>query len=257
MKKISTLLLIFLLGCSGGGSEKSDDNPCSMLNIKLSGGEECNLSRSPVVVLAAFDAEVNLVGVCSATMVTVDDLLTAAHCTSFWITPGVTDVVAYINSEIHSIVNLAVHPLWDGRVDSPYDVAMITIDKPINIGPVPLILSKPLAVGEQVTIYGVGKTRNDISLRGNIAFRAAFMEISALNQQHFFTADDTVICPGDSGGPAIQEVNGIAGLVGVSSFGIELTARECESGNVGGFVNIQNSQIYEFIRAYASDVTIR
>lgn len=257
MKKLLTVLFVFLTGCSGGGSGDSEDNPCSTLNIKLSGGEQCNVSRSPVIVLAAFDAAANVIGICSATMVTIDDALTAAHCSELGVVPGVVDVVAYVNQEIHSIVKAANHPLWDGQAGSPYDVAMITIDKPIDIGPVPLILSKPLAVGEQITVYGYGKTTSDSALIGNVAFRAASMEISALTQQNLFSTSEVTVCPGDSGGPVIQEVNGVAGLVGVSSFILPLTGTECESGNVGGFVNTQNSQIYEFIRAYSPDVAIR
>lgn len=254
MKKLFTTLLILLAGCSSGGSEDSGDNPCSMLNIKLSGGEQCNISKSPVIVLAAFDAGANLIGVCSATMVTVNDALTAAHCSELGMIPGVVDVVAYVNEEIHSIVNGANHPLWDGQTGSPYDVAMLTIDKPINIGPVPLILSDPLSVGEKITVYGYGQTNNSVD---NVGFRGAYMEISALTPEGFFSASKETICPGDSGGPAIQEVNGIAGLVGVSSFGILLTGGSCQSGNIGGFINVQNPQIYEFIHAYASDVAIR
>lgn len=257
MKKLFTTLLIFLIGCSSGGSEDSGDNPCSMLNIKLSGGEQCNTSRSPVIALAAFDAGVNIIGVCSATMITVDDALTAAHCIGLWTIPGVVEVLAYVNDDVHSIVNGAIHPLWDGQTASPYDVAMITIDKPINIGPVPLILSNPLSVGEKITVYGYGKTNNSEAIVGNVAFRGAYMEISALNPEVFFSASKENICPGDSGGPAIQEVNGIAGLVGVSSFGLLLTGSSCQSGNVGGFINVQNPQIYEFINSYASDVAIR
>lgn len=251
------LLAATMPGCSGGGGGDSGDNPCSMLNVKMSGGESCNISRSPVIVLAAFDAATNIIGICSATMVTVDDALTAAHCGELGRIPGVVEVVAYVNNEIHPIINGVNHPLWDGQVGSPFDVAMITIDKPINIGPVPLILNKPLAVGEKITVYGYGKTKDTPDLMDNVDFRAASMEISALTPEMFFSASETTICPGDSGGPVIKEVDGIAGLVGVSSFGIFLTGSQCESGNIGGFINVQNPHIYEFVRAYAPDVSIR
>lgn len=241
-------------GCSGGGGDS--ENPCSDLNLKVYGGEQCKYEQSPVIALVALDAYANPIGVCSATMVTVDDALTAAHCIELAFMPGAVEVIAFVNNEIHGIVNAAVHPYWDRQVDSPFDLAMITIDRPINIGPVPLFVSDPLLPGENITVYGYGRYKEGTDLEEITDFRAAFMKASIVDQykiQALFDITHTSICQGDSGGPAVQNINGMTGIVGVTSY----TYNGCVDNSVSGFVNMQNPLNYEFVRAYAPDVSIR
>jgi len=62
----------------------------------------------------------------------------------------------------------------------------------------------------------------------------------------------TSICQGDSGGPVTETLNGVTGIVGVTSF----TYKGCQEGSGSGFVHIQYAELYGFIRAYAPDVAV-
>jgi hypothetical protein len=187
-------------------------------------------------------------------MVTVNDALTAAHCVAVASSPGGAAVFA--DGRFHNIVGGRNHPFYDGQVDSPYDVAMITIDSVLDIGPVPLLISDPIATGERITIFGYGRNENSGYQPQAEDFRAGFMEIGAVTPFQFsasFDSTGSAICQGDSGGPATQTVGGITSVVGVTSF----TVNGCQDGSISGFVNVQNPEIYEFVKAYAADVTLR
>jgi hypothetical protein len=251
--KITLLICVGLLfGCSGGG----DDSPngCGDLNLKVFGGDQCRFERSPVVAIVGFAIDGTPIGVCSATMVTVNDALTAAHCSELTSAPGGAGVFA--DGVFHSIVTGTNHPLYDGSTASPYDVAMITIDRVLDIAPVPLLISDSIAVDESITIFGYGKNEDYTGIPQATDFRAGFMDIGAITPFEFaakFNSRGSAVCQGDSGGPATQRVNGVTSIVGVTTY----TINGCQDGAVSGFVNVQNPQIYQFIKAYAADVTLR
>jgi hypothetical protein len=256
MRNIAALILAVLItACGGGGGEGTgSSNACGDLNVKVFGGDQCNFSRSPVVSIVGFSESGVPIAVCSATMVTLNDALTAAHCAGITAAPGGAGVFA--DGQFFGILGGRNHPKYNGSATSPYDVAMITIDGVLDIGPVPLLLSDPIAVGEQITIFGYGKNEDFIGIPQASDFRAGYMELSVVNPFQFAAFFDTTgsaICQGDSGGPATQTINGVTGVVGVTSF----TVRGCQEGSASGFVNVQNPEIFSFIRSYAPDVAIR
>jgi hypothetical protein len=254
MRKTGILLLATIITACGGGGEGSSSNACGDLNVKVFGGEQCNFSRSPVVAIVGFSESGVPISNCSATMVTTNDALTAAHCAAVTAAPGGAGVFA--DGQFFKIVAGRNHPKYNGDTTSPYDVAMITIDGVLDIGRVPLLLSDPIAAGERITIFGYGKNEESSSIPQASDFRAGYMELSVVDRFQFAAFFDTTgsaICQGDSGGPATQTVDGVTSIVGVTSF----TVRGCQDGSASGFVNVQNPEIHNFIRAYAPDVAVR
>ncbi len=256
MKNIKYLLLTLgmtvLSGCGGGGGQEA--NACGDLNVKVFGGEQCDFSRSPVVAIVGFSAAGVPISNCSATMVTTNDALTAAHCAAVAASPGGAGVFA--DGQFFKIIGGRNHPKYNGRVTSPYDVAMITIEGVLDIGPVPILVSDPIMQGEQITIFGYGKNEDSSAIPQASDFRAGYMELAIVNQfqfEAFFDTTGSAICQGDSGGPATQTVNGVTSVVGVTSY----TAGGCQEGSASGFVNVQNPEIINFIRGYAPDVAVR
>jgi hypothetical protein len=248
---IITLGITALIGCGGGGG---GSNACSDLNVKVFGGDQCDYSRSPVVAIVGFSATGVPISNCSATMVTTNDALTAAHCAQVTASPGGAGVFA--DGQFFRIIGGRNHPKYNGSVTSPYDVAMITIEGVLDIGPVPLLLSDPIAVGEKITIFGYGKNEDSAAIPQASDFRAGYMELSVVDSRQFAAFFDTTgsaICQGDSGGPATQTVDGVTSIVGVTSF----TFRGCQDGSASGFVNVQNPEISSFIRGYSPDVAVR
>lgn len=253
MKKILIVLLVALLcGCGGGGGGGSD-SACSDLNVKVYGGDQCSYTQSPVIPLYALRADGSILGTCSGTLVTIDDVLTAAHCIELTRIPGSIGVFAYAGEKLIAIAKGSNHPSYRGSVGSPFDIAMVTLAEPVNIPPVPLLLSNNTAVGEEVTAFGYGL--NEKPKNSPKDFRAAHMTISEMWPGGFaasFDAEGTSICQGDSGGPVTQALNGQTGIVGVASF----TSNGCTKGSFSGFVDIQYQAIYSFILGYAPDVSV-
>lgn len=242
-----------LSACGGGGGSDSSSNACSDLNLKVFGGEQCNFSRSPVVAIIGLSADGIPISLCSATMVTLDDALTAAHCSS---SPAPGGRFIFANNGLHRIIAGANHPQFNSVIGSPYDVAMVTIEGALDIGPVPILVSDPIEAGESISIFGYGQNEAQDFVDQPSDFRAGYMQVSSVANGLIiaaFNSTGSAICQGDSGGPATQTVNGITSIVGVTSY----TIAGCQEGSNSGFVNIQNPGIYEFINAYAPDVTFR
>lgn len=263
---VVSLLLLLLVGCGGGGGSDSSAGGCSVLNARIFGGESCNqFARSPVVAIlpvAQSGELVSLLGICSGALVTVDDLLTSAHCfTEPFLAAqangielvGFVVVVGGLDGEVLPIVNLALHPFYDGTIGSRYDVAMATlgaVPQPA-IGPLPLLLSELTGPGSRITAFGYGT--NDRGELGEL--RSADFEVTELAPGNLIVVGDgnSSICRGDSGGPAVYvNADGVATLAGVNSFGVG----DCVSvaSAAFGFVDLQFSEVIDFIVGYAPDV---
>ena len=249
---IVSLLVLSLSACGGGGG--GGNGACSDLNLRVFGGEQCKYSASPVVPLYAMSASGTPLGVCSGTLVTIDDVLTAAHCIELSTIPGSVGVFVYADEKLIPIVSGRNHPNYNGETGSPYDLAMVTIAEPVNIGPVPLLLSDMSQVGEEISVFGYGLNENPENSPEDL--RAARLTISDMWPGGFaasFDDSSASICQGDSGGPVTQTINGVTSLIGVTSF----TLNGCNSGSHSGFVDIQYPELYNFILGYAADITVR
>lgn len=257
--RISAALLVSIVSvalssCGGGGGGSDQGNPCGDLNIRVTGGSQCRFERSPVVsVITLFQS--GDVGFCSGTMVTVDDVLTAGHC--FGKGEPIQDIRVYVDQTPYAIKNGAVHPRYNYKTGSPFDLAMLTIDGVLDIGPVPLILSRESGIGDSITVFGYGNDENNQSFaeKGPSSLKAGFMRIAHTAPGLFgadFDETGSAICQGDSGGPATQVVDGKTGIVGITSF----TLSGCTTGSVSGFIDIQYTDIYGFILGYAPDVPV-
>lgn len=251
LRIIVTGFISLLAACGGGGDDGgvSSGNPCSDLNLRVMGGTQCSYQQSPVVAILVMDADFNPFGICTGTMVTINDILTAAHCLNY---PGTAYLGIFVGENLIEVVNGQSHPYYNGSVDSPFDIAMLTLAEPVHIGPVPILLSDLSEVGETVTAFGYGQ--NEEYQGAPEDFRAARMTIAQMGGGLFSTSFDdagTSICQGDSGGPVTQTVNGITGVVGVTSW----TYAGCTEGSMSGFVDTQYPEIYNFIQSYAPDVT--
>jgi secreted trypsin-like serine protease len=194
-------------------------------------------------------------------MVTLDDVLTAGHC----IRGDLTDLGVFTETESFTIgnggiVNLDRHPgyteLNDGSVVN--DVAMVTVSRAVDISPVPIVVSRQIAVGERFSAYGFGTDetgRSGIERSSDDILKAGFMQVTAVVPLAFAANYDLTgssVCPGDSGGPAIIEVNGVSAIAGVTSFG---SISGCQAGSGAAFVNLSEPGISAFILNYAGDVS--
>ena len=272
MKRVLSVLFLVglasLIGCGGGGGNGGEESggPCDQINARVMGGDQCLVQGNPVVPLVVHDSNGNILSICSGALITVQHILTAGHCVTdppqhFSDAAGMVTIVGGV---VHRITNGAVHPDFDRRVTRSmfaHDLAILVMDAPGNVAPVPILGSRQVAVGDEVTIYGFGLNDDaqtmDALLRRGADLRAAYLTVEAASLQGFGGgfSNGTGICPGDSGGPAIETFNGYSAIVGVNSFGL---AGSCSSeDSISGIVAVAELSNLAFIKANAPSVIVR
>lgn len=156
-------------------------------------------------------------GICTATLVGVRTVLTAAHC----VTPGRQHIFHLVGTT-WAVEGVARHPQFDWS-QNKYDIGVARLK---SAPPVPstFISTKPPSVGQVLTLVGYGETGNG---GGTGTKRVAKNTVAAIT-------DDLIvingsggeignICFGDSGGPSFATLGGHEVQVGVHSTG----AGEC------------------------------
>jgi hypothetical protein len=157
------------------------------------------------------------------TLVAPDWVVTAAHVAAGSSARAVTfDGVEY------PIARKVIHPDW--REMQPHDIALIQLQRPVEgIAPLPLYQGRDEA-GRAIVFVGHGGTGNGQTgpQREDRKRRAATNKIDRVDEDwlHFtFNGPESatdlegISGPGDSGGPALVEVNGKYFVAGVSVWG--------------------------------------
>lgn len=256
------LLLAVLPACTNDSSEDGspervvDSDACEVLglNSRIVTGTPCTTSRSPVVAITLLGQD-GSVSLCSGTMITTNDILTAGHCFA------ITDVArAFIEVDGQRVFGsrARVHPQL--RFDPVQllafnDVAIIELERAVNLPTVPLELSRASESGDIFSIFGYGLDEN----RNLGVLRSGEMRIASVSEDHIFAeynGDGSTTCNGDSGGPAIispesSEDVSRAALVGVVSSG---SSEFCADGDIAAFANLQSPAISQFILSTVPDV---
>ena len=248
-----------LIGCGGGGGG-SDSSACGNISSKVTGGDSCNPQGSSVVAIVAVKVqgeELIPLGSCTGTVVTNDDILTAAHCITTPLRRGADGFVVVTNNGEYSVTRYKVNPNYRGT-GSAFDTAMLTVGQNLGLQPIPINVTDVVTTGEEITVYGYGLDENgqDFLAQGLSALKAGKMIVGVTTPGIFaatFNETGSAICQGDSGGPVVQVIGGVPSIVGVTSF----TMNGCVDDSVSGFVSMQVVGNVEFVRGYAGDVVIQ
>jgi len=256
-----SLTLTSLVACGGGGGEEEmEANGCNDLFAKITGGAACRTDNTPVVVVlpVVFDGDKPVpIGFCTGTIVTNDDVLTAAHCLTGEVARRAEGYFVITgNKGVFPVIRTAYNPLYNRG--EAFDTGMVTISGNFGIAPMPINISDTLNEGEQVTVYGYGNDKEEQSFleKGLDSYKAGRMIVKAAGQGvflAFFNDTGAAICQGDSGGPVVQVINGVPSIVGVTS----VTFNGCVTDSASGFVSMQSVGNVEFVNRYAPDVKFR
>lgn len=184
-----------------------------------------------VVLLAAYSPDLTVLDLCTATLVAPDVLLTAAHCVDepqhpdwgFGVFVG-SDANGYgtastLAPQLLPIAEILVHPDYDTEPPFTADIALVRLAAPLTVPPVP-IAWQPLdegIAGRAARIVGYGQLDYQ---EPNAAKHSALTVVAALDEGDTLTVGDVdhKTCVGDSGGPALVELDGVETVVGVNSY---------------------------------------
>lgn len=174
---------------------------------------------------------------------------TAAHIASL-IKPGHKVTAASVDYVVEAV---HIHPAW---TDGPNDIALVRLArKVVSVEPVRIYRERD-EVGKLITLVGIGDTGTGLTgpTSNDGQLRAATNRIDTVSDawlkfkfDHGDAATDQegIGGPGDSGGPAFIDINGVRYLVGVSS-GQSTLATEGREGLYGV------TEYYTRISSYAS-----
>lgn len=245
----------------GGGSGGLSNNACAAagLNAKIIDGTECDDTRSPIVKINLFASNGSRF-LCSGTVVQARSVLTAGHCFLSESNETIEGASVIVDGQERFASVVYLHPEYRvGDTAIFNDVAVLEFAQPLNLPPLPVILSRKVVADDTFAILGYGSDE-----RGEFGvLRSGEMAASSVSPNHIFSvfgSSGSNTCNGDSGGPALltftddsgQEITGIVGVTSTGTAGLD-----CQTGDLSLFANVQEEPIVSFLRRRAPGLTFR
>lgn len=269
------LVMILLVGCSSGGDDDGDNqDACAMINLpsrgyKIINSETCGgLNQAAVVRVAVVFRRPDGVfasPVCTGTMISNDDVLTATHCVDMFDFAGYPVVGAGIiigdRNDERFIEAVGVHqaPGFSFNGERTFnDAAVISLAQSPGLNVLPILASSEPSEGEAVYVYGYGKREEGTESEEDLFFdlQGGRMTLGSVTPNHYFVRYDgsgVNVCNGDSGGPMVYIDNGVPAIVGVVSQG---SVEGCRSGDVTTFTNVTSSGLLGWLSSVVPDLAV-
>lgn len=273
-------------GGGGGGSNAAGNDSCGAIGLgarslmRVVNGTACaNLERSPIVrVITAFRS--GAVETCTGTMLTPRVVLTAWHCTANVTNLADRTAAIYVaagevgGGEVRTVTGTFLPPgirveQAGGELNIFNDVAILALDKPLNLPVLPILLSTAPSVGSVAQVYGYGQSKSgppsapktvEEAVESIRELRSGEMVITSVTNNHIraeYINGSSMICRGDSGGPLVFVHNGEPTIVGVASQLPRPQDVECGPRAVAAWTRLQSTEILEALLATVPDALRR
>jgi MYXO-CTERM domain-containing protein len=189
-------------------------------------------------------------------------LLTAGHCvvanngmavtlplkvaaaSDIFVLPGNDWQSALAANQYFSAAQVAVHPSYDGSVNSTFDMALVRFvgaTPSMPVIPALTAAEDTLAVGSTFTLVGYGETDTN---KENTQRRKVDRTVETISERQFLynQKDLKGACSGDSGGPALVTTPNGVRVAGVTSYG------DVACTSIG--VSVRVSPLSSFIQSF-------
>lgn len=224
-------MLCSLMGCAGESSDGVEDGDFDATSSEIINGQADNGHPAVVAIRWQVTTAKGTGGsICTGTLVAPRTVLTAGHC----VRPEdasmrFSNYEVVFGSNANSatarrlpVASVVPHPRYNPQVFGAFDIGVVLLAADAPVKPIPVAKSLPNLTGRPVTHVGFGHTvsinRETKSGAGGQKFMLTLPVTEHSNITLRTGNGQSGICNGDSGGPALANMNGGEVVVGVHSY---------------------------------------